>query len=106
MLDMHNHDNRKKRDFLIYTNNFMISTCINHNLYFQYAVQLSELLHFLEHHPLGSLALTNTYNSDFVIVNNKLKLVDLDDVAIEEKACRFNADCKIPGASQVSKLFV
>ncbi|CAC5400310.1 PKDCC [Mytilus coruscus] len=67
----------------------------------KYAVQLSELLHFLEYHPLGSLALTNTYNSDFVIVNNKLKLVDLDDVAMEEKACRFNADCKIPGASQV-----
>lgn len=66
-----------------------------------YAKQLSELLHYLENHPLGSLALTNTYNSDFVIVNKRLKLVDLDDVMFEEKTCRFNSDCKIPGASQV-----
>jgi hypothetical protein len=73
--------------------------------FFQHARQLSELLHYLEHHPLGSLALTNTYNSDFVIADNKLKLVDLDDVVFEEKACRFNSDCKVPGASQVSKSF-
>jgi len=73
--------------------------------FFQHARQLSELLQYLEHHPLGSLALTNTYNSDFVIADDKLKLVDLDDVVFEEKACRFNSDCKVPGASQVSKSF-
>lgn len=67
----------------------------------KHARQLSELLHYLEHHPLGSLALTNTYSSDFVIVDDKLKLVDLDDVVFEEKTCQFNSDCKVPGASQV-----
>ena len=72
---------------------------------FQFARQLAELLYFLEHHPLGSIALTNTYNADFVIANNRLKLVDLDDLVFEEKSCQFHADCKIPGASQISKSF-
>lgn len=75
-------------------------------IFVQYARQLSELLHYLEHHPMGSIALANIYNSDFVIASNKLKLVDLDDLVIGEKSCRFNADCKIPGASQVSKCLI
>lgn len=39
--------------------------------------------------------------NDFVITKslNQLKLVDLDDVILEEKTCRNDGDCVIPTAS-------
>lgn len=42
---------------------------------------------------------------DFVMTReNQLKLVDLDDVNLDEKTCQSDADCKIPTASLARKI--
>nr|XP_022339135.1 uncharacterized protein LOC111134427 isoform X1 [Crassostrea virginica] len=66
----------------------------------KFAIQLAELLKYLEATPLGSVELIGIRIDDFVTTKgNQLKLVDLDDVNLEEKTCHSDADCKIPSAS-------
>ncbi|XP_061197727.1 uncharacterized protein LOC133205857 isoform X2 [Saccostrea echinata] len=66
----------------------------------KYAIELGELLKYLEESPLGSVELLGIKMDDFVTAKgNHLKLVDLDDVSLEEKTCQSEADCKIPTAS-------
>ncbi|KAJ8312678.1 hypothetical protein KUTeg_010051 [Tegillarca granosa] len=64
-----------------------------------YALQLAELLNYLEHSPLGSLGLVGIRADDFVLVDRHLKLSDLDDLRIEEPACRSDDECHIPGVT-------
>lgn len=64
-----------------------------------YAIQLSDLLKYLENTPLGSLRLGSVRATDFVLVDQWIKLVDLDELAMEETACQVEADCKIIGAA-------
>jgi hypothetical protein len=69
-------------------------------LSFQFAIELAELLKYLEESPLGSVELVGINMNDFVITaGNHLKLVDLDDVVLEEKSCHNDEDCIIPTAS-------
>uniref|UniRef100_K1Q7J8 Uncharacterized protein n=1 Tax=Magallana gigas TaxID=29159 RepID=K1Q7J8_MAGGI len=66
----------------------------------RFAIQLAEMLKYLEESPLGSVELLGIRMDDFVTTReNKLKLVDLDDVNLDEKTCQSDADCKIPTAS-------
>ncbi|XP_062589646.1 uncharacterized protein LOC134251269 isoform X2 [Saccostrea cucullata] len=66
----------------------------------RYAIELGELLKYLEESPLGSVEVLGIKMDDFVTAKgNHLKLVDLDDVSLEEKMCQSDAECKIPTAS-------
>lgn len=66
----------------------------------RFAIQLAEMLKYLEESPLGSVELLGIRMDDFVTTReNQLKLVDLDDVNLDEKTCQSDADCKIPTAS-------
>lgn len=60
---------------------------------FQYSIQLAELLHYLEHSPLGSLGFGNIRTDDFVLIDKNIKLVDLDDFTIGDPKCRTSRDC-------------
>ncbi|KAL5017501.1 hypothetical protein ScPMuIL_007090 [Solemya velum] len=63
----------------------------------QYGIELAELLHYLEHSPLGSLGFGNIHTDDFVLVNKEIKLVDLDDFTIGDPKCRTSRDCTEAG---------
>lgn len=63
------------------------------------------MLKYLEESPLGSVELLGIRMDDFVTTRgNQLKLVDLDDVNLDEKTCQSDADCKIPTASLARKI--
>ncbi|XP_021369837.1 uncharacterized protein LOC110460932 isoform X2 [Mizuhopecten yessoensis] len=64
-----------------------------------YAIQLADLLKYMENSPLGSLGLGEVRARDFVLVDQWIKLVDLDDMSFEEKVCQVESDCKITGVS-------
>ncbi|XP_033748387.1 uncharacterized protein LOC117333275 [Pecten maximus] len=64
-----------------------------------YAIQLADLLKYLENSPLGSLSLGSVKASDFVLVDQWIKLVDLDELSFEERVCQVETDCKINGVS-------
>ncbi|XP_060086010.1 uncharacterized protein LOC132565388 [Ylistrum balloti] len=64
-----------------------------------YAIQLTDLLKYLENSPLGSLCIGSVKASDFVLVDQWIKLVDLDELSFEEKKCQVESDCKISGVS-------
>lgn len=52
------------------------------------------LLNNLTGHKLGSLVMNDMRRQQFVFVKNQLKLVDVDDMGLEEPACRKNDDCR------------
>ena len=54
---------------------------------------------YLEKSPVGSVALNSIRSSDFVLVDKWIKLVDLDDISIDEKSCTKDEECAITGAS-------
>ncbi|XP_069134592.1 uncharacterized protein [Argopecten irradians] len=64
-----------------------------------YAIQLTDLLKYLEKSPLGSLNLGTVKANDFVLVDQWIKLVDLDELSFEERVCQIDTDCKIIGVN-------
>ena len=53
----------------------------------RHALELADLLDYLQRSPLGSLVIPDFKEGHFVIVNSSLKLIDLDDVNNVEPAC-------------------
>lgn len=51
------------------------------------ATELSDFLNYLEHSPLGSLRIRDFKEDHFLMINNSLKMIDLDDVDNLEPAC-------------------
>ncbi|XP_016103724.1 extracellular tyrosine-protein kinase PKDCC-like [Sinocyclocheilus grahami] len=60
---------------------------------FQVCLGLVQLLQYLSHSPLGSVALLDFQPRQFVMVSGELKLTDLDDASIQEPACQEDSDC-------------
>ena len=52
-----------------------------------------KLLLYLENSPIGSLGFEKLQLNDFVMLNSDIKLVDLDNLMIGEKACNTDNDC-------------
>jgi hypothetical protein len=53
--------------------------------------QLADLLDYLEHSPLGSLRISDFKLQQFIMVDNKIKLSDLDDFTNLEPSCSPNS---------------
>lgn len=51
------------------------------------ATELSDFLDYLEHSPLGSLRIRDFKEDHFLMINNSLKMIDLDDVDNLEPSC-------------------
>lgn len=60
---------------------------------------------YLESSPIGSLGLDHMHTGDFVMVDNYMKLVDLDDVHIGEPSCTRDKDCLIKEKTSIGKLY-
>ncbi|KAM4690532.1 extracellular tyrosine-protein kinase PKDCC-like [Rhinophrynus dorsalis] len=60
---------------------------------FKICLELVNLLHYLAHSPLGSVALLDFQPRQFVLVDESLKLTDLDDATMQELACTEDRDC-------------
>lgn len=54
---------------------------------------LASLIHYAQNSPLGSLRLADLRRPQFVLLNGRLKLVDLDDVFVGEPACFSDVEC-------------
>ncbi|KAL1122290.1 hypothetical protein AAG570_003695, partial [Ranatra chinensis] len=57
------------------------------------AVGVAQVLHHLAHSRLGSLAMADLRRQQFVLVDGRLKLSDVDDISISEPPCRTHSDC-------------
>ena len=53
----------------------------------RYSINLAEFLHFLEYSPLGSLVVRDFKEDHFLMVGNRIKMIDLDDVDNIEPPC-------------------
>ncbi|KAL4220415.1 hypothetical protein ACF0H5_020818 [Mactra antiquata] len=53
----------------------------------KHAMQLMDFLNYLENSPLGSLRVRDFKEDHFLMVNNELKMIDLDDVDNLEPSC-------------------
>ncbi|KAG8449233.1 hypothetical protein GDO86_016052 [Hymenochirus boettgeri] len=62
---------------------------------FKICLELVNLLHYLANSPLGSIALLDFQPRQFVLVNESLKVTDLDDATMEELPCRTDEDCAL-----------
>ncbi|XP_052436028.1 extracellular tyrosine-protein kinase PKDCC [Carassius gibelio] len=60
---------------------------------FRVCLGLVQLLQYLSHSPLGSVALLDFQPRQFVMVSGELKLTDLDDASIQEPSCQEDSDC-------------
>ncbi|CDW55104.1 PIP49 C domain containing protein [Trichuris trichiura] len=56
-------------------------------------LSLVRLLDFLANHPAGPIVLNDFRAQQFVVVNGEFKLVDFDDIGLEEPSCQSQADC-------------
>lgn len=64
----------------------------------QLALDVASLLEYLQSSPLGSIGLPQVQLKDFVLVDRKvLKLVDIDEAELGEKACSHPQDCFMQG---------
>ena len=59
----------------------------------QTAHQLAELLDYLEHSPLGSLAMPDLKEGNLMLAGDRIKLSDLDDVGSVVKTCSKDSEC-------------
>eukprot|EP00106_Octopus_bimaculoides_P021915 XP_014789357.1 PREDICTED: uncharacterized protein LOC106883010 [Octopus bimaculoides] len=63
------------------------------NLYSQVIYQISSIINYISHSPLGSLRILRLKSEDFVVVGDQIKLSDLDDLVVGEHACSSEAQC-------------
>ncbi|XP_075049688.1 extracellular tyrosine-protein kinase PKDCC-like isoform X3 [Mixophyes fleayi] len=61
----------------------------------QICLELVQLLHYLAHSPIGSVALLDFQPRQFVLVNGSLKVTDMDDATSDELPCQADADCAL-----------
>ncbi|XP_075049687.1 extracellular tyrosine-protein kinase PKDCC-like isoform X2 [Mixophyes fleayi] len=62
---------------------------------FKICLELVQLLHYLAHSPIGSVALLDFQPRQFVLVNGSLKVTDMDDATSDELPCQADADCAL-----------
>lgn len=65
----------------------------------QTSLELAELLHFLHTSPLGSVRIGDFKRDQFRLINNTLKLSDLDDLTADNRTCKTDKDCHILDAN-------
>ncbi|XP_052242252.1 uncharacterized protein LOC127852330 isoform X2 [Dreissena polymorpha] len=65
-------------------------------------LQLYELLRYLDTSPAGSLGFEALQLHDFVLVENSLRLVDLDNLRVGEPACTTDVQCQDASLDVVS----
>ena len=51
------------------------------------ALELTSLLYYLQYSPLGSLRVSDFKDNHFLLINNRIKLIDLDDLTSLEPSC-------------------
>ena len=52
------------------------------------ALELADLLHYLEHSPLGSMRISDFKDAHFLLKDGRIKMTDLDDITSLEPSCR------------------
>ncbi|XP_013062692.2 extracellular tyrosine-protein kinase PKDCC-like [Biomphalaria glabrata] len=68
-------------------------------------LDISRLVHYLSHSPLGSIALNDFRLSQFVLVDGTLKLTDVDDAGLAEPPCSLKDVCDFK-FENISKRFM
>ena len=58
-------------------------------------LELLQLLVYMDNSPLGNLGFDQLHSTDFVVVDSKVKLVDLDNIRVYEKPCDTDQDCTV-----------
>ncbi|XP_033127475.1 extracellular tyrosine-protein kinase PKDCC-like isoform X2 [Anneissia japonica] len=66
---------------------------LQHPNILQTTIELLDLLDYFAHSPIGSLIMTDINTSQFLVVGDKVKLGDMDDVSSEEGKCETSRDC-------------
>ena len=51
------------------------------------ALELTSLLYYLQYSPLGSLRVSDFKDNHFLLINNRIKLIDMDDLTSLEPSC-------------------
>lgn len=67
----------------------------------KYCMEIGRLLQFLEDSPMGSTAISDFRDEQFVLVDGSLKLSDVDDLSSTEPDCDENMQCLVNGKSAV-----
>ncbi|XP_038069709.1 extracellular tyrosine-protein kinase PKDCC-like [Patiria miniata] len=67
------------------------------------SIEIADLLYYLEHSPLGSLAVWDFKTRQFTLVQGRLKLIDLDDVSAQELPCKKSEDCNVEVDTQAGR---
>ena len=62
---------------------------------FQVCLDLARLLHYLVDTPLGSVAITDWRDEQFVLVAGEMKLADVDGLNSKEPPCDKDMKCLI-----------
>ncbi|KAE8586669.1 hypothetical protein XENTR_v10021728 [Xenopus tropicalis] len=62
---------------------------------FKICLELVNLLHYLANSPMGSIALLDFQPRQFVLVDENLKVTDIDDATMEELECKTDKDCAL-----------
>ncbi|NP_001091231.2 protein kinase domain containing, cytoplasmic homolog, gene 1 [Xenopus laevis] len=62
---------------------------------FKICLELVNLLHYLANSPMGSIALLDFQPRQFVLVDENLKVTDIDDATMEELECNTDKDCTL-----------
>lgn len=72
-----------------YALRFYISTLLNwpFQMRAKTAIELADLLDYLEHSPLGSLRISDFKDAHFLMKDGRIKLTDMDDVTSVEPSC-------------------
>lgn len=52
------------------------------------ALELADLLHYLQHSPLGSMRISDFKDAHFLLKDGRIKMTDLDDITSLEPSCR------------------
>ena len=68
------------------------------------AVDLVDLMLFFDTSPLGSLRVRDFRIDQFITVDGRIKLTDLDDVDAKRRPCNSAADCTVGGRSHNTTL--
>ncbi|OCT68381.1 extracellular tyrosine-protein kinase PKDCC [Xenopus laevis] len=71
---------------------------------FKICLELVNLLHYLANSPMGSISLLDFQPRQFVLVDESLKVTDIDDATMEEIECKTDKDCTLDFPSRTFAL--
>ena len=72
----------------------------------KHAIELADLLDYLEHSPAGSMIIGDFKLGQFILVDGTIKLGDLDDLSATEPECKNDCIVKVAGEPPVNGTYL